>query len=88
MINFPVTSNSKGQQLAIFHINDPHGKNLNMERIVTASNDFDAKYRKSPEIDTLKLSSGDVLMGEDKEINSIAVLFLQLMMGPSMTKKW
>ena len=59
---------------SIFYINDYHGKTLNMERTYNASKVFDAK-NKTNNTDTLKLSSGDIMIGEDVNINKAAVLF-------------
>ena len=37
---------------SIFYINDYHGKSINMERTVTASNAFDARTKKQKDVDT------------------------------------
>ena len=65
---------------SIFYINDFHGKSLSMEHVVSASNDFDLKYKNQPDVDTLKLSSGDIMLGEDFKTNEIAIKF-QKMIG-------
>ena len=65
---------------SIFYINDYHGKSINMERTVSASNAFDAKYKYSTDVDTFKLSSGDIMIGEDFKTNQLAVMF-QKMIG-------
>ncbi|MBQ8460549.1 5'-nucleotidase C-terminal domain-containing protein [bacterium] len=65
---------------SIFYINDYHGKSINMERTITASNAFDAKYKYRPDVDTFKLSSGDIMIGEDFKTNQLAVMF-QKMIG-------
>ena len=65
---------------SIFYINDYHGKSINMERTISASNAFDAKYKYRHDVDTLKLSSGDIMIGEDFKTNQLAVLF-QKMIG-------
>lgn len=70
MIN-PTSGNIK---TSIFYINDYHGKTLNMERTYSASNMFNAKNM-NKNIDTLKLSSGDIMIGEDVTINKAAILF-------------
>lgn len=72
MINPISQSNTK---TSIFYINDYHGKSLNMERTVTASNAFDSRNKNNPDVDTLKLSSGDIMIGEDYKTNELAVLF-------------
>lgn len=60
---------------SIFYINDYHGKSINMERTVTASNAFDVSNKNKKDVDTLKLSSGDIMIGEDFKTNQLAVLF-------------
>ena len=65
---------------SIFYINDYHGKSINMERSVTVSNAFDAKYKYRQDVDTFKLSSGDIMIGEDFKTNQLAVMF-QKMIG-------
>lgn len=72
MINPISQSNTK---TSIFYINDYHGKSLNMERTVTAANAFDSRNKNKPDTDTLKLSSGDIMIGEDYKTNELAVLF-------------
>lgn len=66
---------------SIFYINDYHGKSINMERTITAAKDFDARYKgRENEVDTFKLSSGDIMIGEDFKTNELAVMF-QNMIG-------
>lgn len=60
---------------SIFYINDFHGKSINMEKTVAASRSFDFQNKQKKDTDTLKLSSGDVMVGEDVVINKAAVLF-------------
>ena len=60
---------------SIFYINDYHGKSINMERTMSASNTFDANNKNKKDTDTLKLSSGDIMVGEDITINKAAILF-------------
>ena len=63
---------------SIFYINDYHGKAINMERTVTASRSFDSfvKQKKDAgELDVLKLSSGDIMLGEAEKVNEVAVNF-------------
>ena len=66
MLN-PVNQATGNISTSIFYINDYHGKSINMERTITASNAFDAKYKYRPDVDTIKLSSGDIMIGEDYE---------------------
>ena len=69
-----INQNLGNIKTSIFYINDYHGKTLNMERTYAASNAFD--YRnKNNNTDTLKLSSGDIMLGEDVKINKAAILF-------------
>jgi 5'-nucleotidase len=46
-----------------------------MERTVAASRSFDFKNHDKKDVDTLKLSSGDIMVGEDVVINKAAILF-------------
>lgn len=57
---------------SIFYINDFHGKSINMERAVTASNAFDSFVPSVP-TDKLKLSSGDIQLGEPLLANKAMV---------------
>ena len=57
---------------SIFYINDFHGKSINMERTITASNAFDAFIPSVP-TDKLKLSSGDIQLGEPVKANQVMV---------------
>lgn len=67
--------NSGSVNTSIFYINDFHGKSINMERAYCASNAFEVKAKETPSVDTLKLSSGDIMLGEDIAINKAAILF-------------
>lgn len=63
---------------SIFYINDYHGKSINMERTVTASRAYDSfiKTKKdNGEVDVLKLSSGDIMLGEVEKVNNVAMSF-------------
>lgn len=60
---------------SIFYINDYHGKSLNMERTMSASNAFDSQNKDKKDTDVLKLSSGDIMVGEDITINKASILF-------------
>lgn len=57
---------------SIFYINDFHGKSINMERTITASNAFDCFVPSVP-TDKLKLSSGDIQLGEPLLANKVMV---------------
>ncbi len=60
---------------SIFYINDIHGKSINMERLASVSNTFDSFRKTQPDVDRLKLSSGDIQLGHDEKINQVAVKF-------------
>lgn len=76
MIN-PIAQ-SNNVRTSIFYINDYHGKSINMERTASASNSFDAKNQKEKNVDTLKLSSGDIMIGEEFKTNQLAVMFQKI----------
>ncbi len=76
MINPIIQQNNV--KTSIFYINDYHGKSINMERTVTASNEFDARMKNQKDVDTLKLSSGDIMIGEDFKTNELAVKFQKI----------
>lgn len=61
---------------SIFYVNDYHGRAINMERTITASNEFD-RFVPSVKTDKLKLASGDIMLGEDFKINKVATTFLK-----------
>lgn len=57
---------------SIFYINDFHGKSINIERTITASRAFDHFVPSQP-TDKLKLSSGDIQLGEPLLANKVMV---------------
>ncbi|MBO7673022.1 5'-nucleotidase C-terminal domain-containing protein [bacterium] len=59
---------------SILYLNDIHGKTINMERLAGVSKAFECA-NKSSDTDCLKLSSGDILLGNDANINRAAVAF-------------
>lgn len=61
---------------SIFYINDVHGQTGKMESIATAAKSFDTFTRQNPKIDALKLAGGDILIGEDPQINKASTAFL------------
>lgn len=73
------TNQSNNIKTSIFYINDYHGKSINMERTITASNQFDFLNKKKHDTDILKLSSGDIMIGEDFKTNGLAILFQKVM---------
>jgi len=60
---------------SIFYLNDVHGKMTNMERIMTVSDIYDKKYV-DPKVATLKLASGDIILGANYTSNMVANKFL------------
>lgn len=68
-------NSSEYTRTSIFYVNDFHGKAINMERAITASNAFDTFVPSNT--DKLKLASGDIMLGEDSLINRIAVNFMK-----------
>lgn len=76
MINPVNTAPPKTTNTSIFYVNDYHGKTINMERTVTASKVFDS-FEFSQPTDKLKLSSGDIMLGEIRETNNVATKFLK-----------
>ena len=69
--------NSDYTRTSIFYVNDYHGRAINMERTITASNEFD-RFVPSQPTDKLKLASGDIMLGEDSLINKVAATFLKI----------
>lgn len=68
----PKTTNT-----SIFYINDLHGQVASMERITAASKSFD-EFTPSDKTDKLKLSAGDILLGEDLHVQEAADKFLSI----------
>ena len=57
---------------SIFYVNDFHGKSINIERTITASRAFD-HFVPSEKTDKLKLSSGDMQLGEPINANKVMI---------------
>ena len=66
------TELNKPVNTSIFYINDFHGKSINIERTITASRAFDS-FVPSEKTDKLKLSSGDIQLGEPAPANRVMV---------------
>ena len=64
----------KPTSTSIFYINDIHGRTANMEKITSASKDFDTFVPKK--VDKLKLSSGDIMLGLNEKTTRAANKFL------------
>jgi len=76
--NIGINSNTLPAQqknkTSIFYINDAHGKSINIERTVAASKAFDSYVSTSKNnTDILKLSSGDIQLGEPLKANRVMV---------------
>lgn len=61
----------KNDKTSIFYINDIHGKSINAERTIAASKIFDSFSHEG--CDVLKLSSGDIQLGEPLLSNRVMV---------------
>ena len=70
--NSSVGKTEPNNRTSIFYINDFHGKSINMERTISASNVFDS-FVPSTTTDKLKLSSGDIQLGEPVPTNKVMV---------------
>ncbi len=61
--------NDENIKASIFYVNDLHGQNIRMERLVNAVNQFDSFTPSGS--DKMKFASGDIMLGED--INHVKV---------------
>ena len=68
-----LNGHEKNDKTSIFYINDAHGKSINIERTVAASNVFDVFVKDKKDVDVLKLSSGDIQLGEPLIANRVMV---------------
>lgn len=68
--------NNSPVKTSIFYINDVHGQNIRMERLVNAVGQFDAFVPKGT--DKMKFASGDIMLGEDEKQIKVADKFLNL----------
>lgn len=73
----PPATNKQPIKTSIFYINDVHGQNIKMEKLVTAINQFD-NTAKDPNTDKMKFASGDIMLGEDEKHVKVADKFLNL----------
>ena len=79
MIN-PISANSiapKTTKTSIFYVNDLHGQTMKMEKVYNMSKAFD-QFVPSEKTTKLKLSSGDIMLGESSKPNVIASKFLEM----------
>ena len=74
MISPELMSGQKGNVTSFFYVNDIHGRLSNMEKISTASEKFDEIMPSY--VDTLKFSAGDIMIGENLQVNQAANAFL------------
>lgn len=65
---------NKTVKTSIFYVNDVHANVGNMERLKTASDEFDA-FVPSENTDKLKFSAGDIIAGRDQPLGKLAVEF-------------
>ncbi len=61
---------------SIFYMNDLHGQNITMERMINAIKQFDSS--KQSGVDKMKFASGDIMLGEDEKHVKVADKFLNL----------
>lgn len=71
MVN-AISQTPKLTSTSIFYVNDEHSNVQNMERLLTASDQFDA-FVPSQKTDKLKFSEGDFALGTDKNLNKLAI---------------
>ena len=81
----PVNSTSPATRTSIFYLNDIHGNIDKMEKVKSAINQFDVQKKQHPEIDALKLCSGDTLIGLNDKKNQTAVDFLNAVKFDAIT---
>lgn len=67
---------NKPAKACIFYMNDLHGQNITMERMINAVNQFD-KFE-SNGADKMKFASGDIMLGEDEKHIRVANTFLNM----------
>ncbi len=72
-----VSQNPITTKTSIFYVNDIHGQVPKMERIKTASDQFDS-FTPQEKTDKLKLSSGDTMLGSGIKENKAIAEFLKI----------
>ena len=80
--NMPIVNNQNklpqnSTKASIFYVNDLHGQNIRMERLINAINQFDA-FTPSDKIDKMKFASGDIMLGEDEKHVKVGDTFLNM----------
>lgn len=69
-----ITSPGKKTKTSIFYVNDIHSNLTNLEKIKSASDEFDS-FVPSQNTDKLKFSAGDIGVGRDKDFSQVGVEF-------------
>lgn len=72
--NTVAKSPSKTTKASIFYVNDIHSNLINLEKLKSASDSFDA-FIPSEKTDKLKFSAGDISVGRDKTFSKLGVAF-------------
>ena len=67
---------SENIKASIFYVNDIHGQNIRMERLINAINQFDTFTPSNK--DKMKFASGDIMLGEDESHVKVDNKFLNL----------
>lgn len=67
-------SPSKTTKASIFYVNDIHSNLINLEKLKSASDSFDA-FIPSEKTDKLKFSAGDISVGRDETFSKLGVSF-------------
>ena len=65
---------TKTTKTSIFYVNDLHSNLKNIEKLKSASDEFDT-FTPSDKTDKLKFSAGDIGVGRDKNFNKLGVAF-------------
>lgn len=74
LISPMMQAGNKNNLLSIMYINDVHGKMSNMEKITTASMQYDSFIPEG--ISKMKFSAGDTMLGANVKVNTAASMFL------------
>ena len=69
-------NNDKTVSASIFYVNDLHGQNIRMEKLINAINQFDTFTPSNK--DKMKFASGDIMLGEDEKHVKVDNKFLNL----------
>lgn len=64
----------KTKKVSIFYVNDIHSNLINLEKLKSASDEFDA-FVPSDNTDKLKFSAGDICVGRDPSFSKLGVAF-------------